>query len=138
SCSKLAPVAHAFSACGAAPSADPRRHAPGMPVNDMSRLLVVEDDPDVAELLGEVLRAHGHEVRLAENGMDGLDAVALSRPDAVLLDVEMPVLDGPGMALRLFIRDCGDEEIPIVLLSGIASLDQVARRVGTPYFLPKP
>jgi FixJ family two-component response regulator len=59
-------------------------------------------------------------------------------PDAVLLDVEMPILDGPGMAYQMFVRNCGLENIPIILLSGVVDLEQVAARVGTPYFLGKP
>lgn len=104
----------------------------------MSKLLIVEDDPDVAETLSSVLEDEGHEIQIAENGQAGLERIAESRPDAVLLDVEMPVLDGPGMAYRLFVRNSGDEQIPIVLLSGTADLKQIARCVGTPYFLGKP
>ena len=55
-----------------------------------------------------------------------------------MLDVEMPLLDGPGMALQLLIRDSGLENIPIVLVSGAAGLNAVAARVGTPYAVPKP
>jgi CheY-like chemotaxis protein len=104
----------------------------------MAELLLVEDDEDIAECLRSVLEDEGHVVRVAENGQDGLDRVTEAMPDAVLLDVEMPVLDGPGMAQRLFVRNCGHERIPIVLLSGVSDLDRIAERVGTPYFLTKP
>lgn len=104
----------------------------------MSKLLIVEDDADVAEMLSSVMEDEGHEVQIAENGQDGLERVAESRPDAVLLDVEMPVLDGPGMAYQIFVRDRGDEQIPIVLLSGVSDLERIAQQVGTPYFLGKP
>ena len=80
----------------------------------------------------------GHNVRQARNGREGLNAVAEERPDLVLLDVEMPVVTGPEMAYALFMRNCGDEKIPIVLLSGIVDLDEIATMVGTPYFLGKP
>lgn len=104
----------------------------------MSKLLVVDDDPDVAEALSSVLEDEGHEVAIAGDGQRGLEQIARSRPDAVLLDVEMPVLDGPSMVARLVARDSGDETIPIVLVSGAGELSQIARRVGTPYFLTKP
>jgi len=104
----------------------------------MPKLLVVDDDPDVAEALLSVLQDEGHEVAVAGNGERGLDQIARSRPDAVLLDVEMPILDGPSMVARLAARDSGDETIPIVLVSGAGELSQIARRVGTPYFLSKP
>jgi CheY-like chemotaxis protein len=104
----------------------------------MADLLIVDDDQDVAELLSDVLSARGHRVRIAQNGEEGLRELGSQVPDAVLLDIEMPVLDGPGMAYQMFVRDCGLEAIPIVLLSGAVGLERVAARVGTPYFLGKP
>lgn len=104
----------------------------------MADLLIVDDDMDVAELLGEALAYRGHSIRIAHDGEEGLRELAVRMPDAVLLDVEMPVLDGPGMAYQMFMRDLGLESIPIVLLSGIVDLESVAARVGTPYFLCKP
>lgn len=104
----------------------------------MADLLIVDDDIDVAELLGEALAQRGHHIRIAHDGEEGLRELASRIPDAVLLDVEMPVLDGPGMAYEMFVRDLGLESIPIVLLSGIVDLERVAARVGTPYFLGKP
>lgn len=101
-------------------------------------MLIVDDDGDIRCLLGALVQVAGHSVREARNGREGLKAVAEERPDLVLLDVEMPVVTGPEMAYALFIRDCGDEKIPIVLLSGIVGLDEVAALVGTPYFLEKP
>jgi DNA-binding response OmpR family regulator len=104
----------------------------------MADLLIVDDDRDMAELLGEALAHHGHQVRFAHDGMDGLRELATRWPDAVLLDVEMPLLDGPQMAWQMFVRDRGLETIPIILLSGVVDLERVAARVGTPYFLAKP
>ena len=104
----------------------------------MSQLLIVDDDRDVAEALSSVLEDEGHVVLIADNGEDGLERITAATPDAVLLDVEMPILDGPAMVHRLSVRDSGDEQIPIVLLSGVADLEQIARRVGTPYYLAKP
>jgi DNA-binding NtrC family response regulator len=104
----------------------------------MADILIVDDDCDLRELLAEVLSARGHQIRIASDGDEGLAALAARHPQVVLLDVEMPLLDGPGMAYQMLVRDCGLEEIPIVLLSGVVGLPAVAARVGTPYFLPKP
>jgi DNA-binding response OmpR family regulator len=104
----------------------------------MADLLIVDDDLDVAELLGEALVHRGHQIRIAHDGEAGLRELSIRLPDAVLLDVEMPVLDGPGMAYQMFVRDCGLEAIPIILLSGVIDLERVAACVGTPYFLGKP
>ena len=104
----------------------------------MAELLIVDDDEDLAELLEEALVDRGHQIRRAGNGQEGLDELARQVPDAILLDVEMPELDGPAMALQMYLRDRGLEAIPIVLVSGIVGLRDIAARVGTPYFLEKP
>lgn len=104
----------------------------------MAKLLVVDDDPDVAECLCSILEDEGHHVRVARDGREGLERIEEDKPDLALLDVEMPNLDGPGMAYALFLHNCGHELIPIVLLSGVANLKQVAERVGTAYYLAKP
>jgi DNA-binding NtrC family response regulator len=104
----------------------------------MAELLIVDDDMDMAELLGEALAHRGHQIRIAHDGEGGLRELSIRMPDAVLLDVEMPILDGPGMAYEMFVRNCGLEAIPIILLSGVVDLERVAARVGTPYFLGKP
>jgi DNA-binding NtrC family response regulator len=103
----------------------------------MAQLLVVDDDNDVATTLRLVLEQY-HAILVAENGVEGLRLLNERRPDLIMLDVEMPLLDGPGMAYQLFIEDAGREMIPIVLISGVADLERVAERVGTPYYLLKP
>jgi DNA-binding NtrC family response regulator len=104
----------------------------------MADLLVVDDDADVADSLADVLRDEGHVVRIARDGSQGLERLAERLPDAVLLDVEMPLLTGPQMAVRMFLNDCGQEEIPIILQSGVKDITATAALVQTPYFLSKP
>ncbi len=104
----------------------------------MADVLVVEDDADAADALAEVLNIEGHEVRVAFNGEHGLRLVNERAPDLVLLDIEMPILNGPGMATRMLIQDAGLEKVPIVLLSGSPNLRQVASEIGTPYLIGKP
>ncbi|MBX3197791.1 MAG: response regulator [Labilithrix sp.] len=104
----------------------------------MADLLIVDDDAETADLLSELLRFDGHVTRIATNGMEGLTLLRERRPDLVVLDVEMPALTGPEMALEMFLRDRGLENIPIILCSGVLDLDSIAAEVGTRYFLPKP
>jgi DNA-binding response OmpR family regulator len=104
----------------------------------VSDLLVVDDDRDLGELLASLLEAAGHTVRVGHDGEEGLGLVAARLPDLVLLDVEMPRLNGPEMSYQMFLHDVGQEKIPIVLLSGVTNLHLVATLVGTPYFLAKP
>jgi CheY-like chemotaxis protein len=104
----------------------------------MAHLLLVDDDGDVVEAFADHLRAEGYEVRTARTGEEGLEALRAARlPDVVVLDVDMPVLGGPGMAHQMLLHDPGEEKIPILLMSGRDDLQQIAGRMGTPYFLKK-
>jgi DNA-binding response OmpR family regulator len=104
----------------------------------MANLLIVDDDADLAGAVADVLRSEGHEVRIAKDGEDGYRNLCVEPPDLLLLDIEMPVLDGQGMAYRLLVHDAGLERIPILVLSGALHLKETASRIGTPYFLSKP
>jgi DNA-binding response OmpR family regulator len=101
-------------------------------------LLVVEDDPDLGDILGALLETQGHSVRVARNGEEGLRLVAARHPDLVLLDVEMPILTGPEMSYRMFLHDIGEDQIPVLLVSGVTNLARIADSIGTPYYLRKP
>jgi two-component system response regulator MprA len=88
------------------------------------RILVVDDEPAVRESLERTLRFEGYDVVLAADGVAALDAVTRYRPDAVVLDVLMPRLDGLSTCRRLRAR--GDD-VPILVLT---ARDGVADRVG--------
>jgi DNA-binding response OmpR family regulator len=60
------------------------------------RLLVIDDDPALAESLGDMLRCDGYEVDVARDGLEGLALVRGRRPQLVVLDLDMPGLDGEG------------------------------------------
>ena len=104
----------------------------------MAEFLIVDDNEDIATLLQLLLEGAGHRVRVAHNGEQGLAELEAGLPDVVLLDVEMPVLDGPGLAYQMFVSNCGKENLPVVLASAVADLPEVAQRVGTPYSIAKP
>ena len=87
------------------------------------RVLVIEDDADIAGVLRRSLAMDGYEVRLAGDGVQALDEAALFEPDAVVLDLGLPRLDGVEVARRL--RDGGD--VPILMLTARDALDD---RVG--------
>src|SRR5262245_34622692 len=104
----------------------------------MAEVLIVDDDRDIAEIAKVLLEGEGYEVRIAANGEEGMSALDRRLPDVVLLDIAMPLLDGPGMVYRMLVHDLGMEEIPIVLSSGAERAPEVAREIGTPYVLGKP
>jgi CheY-like chemotaxis protein len=104
----------------------------------MANVLIVDDDPQVAKVSARGLSAKGHRVRTAVTGLDGLRVLEHEPvPDCVILDVDMPVLTGPEMALEMLRHDAGLEKVPIVLVSGRGDLPEIASRVGTPYYLSK-
>ncbi|MBF6330584.1 response regulator transcription factor [Nocardia transvalensis] len=101
------------------------------------RILVVDDDRAVRESLRRSLTFNGYSVDLAVDGVDALDKVAAARPDALVLDVMMPRLDGLEVCRRL--RSTGDD-LPILVLT---ARDSVSERVagldaGADDYLPKP
>src|SRR5580692_12123993 len=78
-----------------------------------TRILVVDDDPVMREVLRSVLERAGHEVREAADGRAGLRDLYAASPDLVILDVEMPELDGWATLER--IRDLSD--VPVLMLT---------------------
>jgi two-component system response regulator MprA len=101
------------------------------------RILVVDDDRAVRESLRRSLAFNGYSVELAQDGLEALDLIATDRPDALVLDVMMPRLDGLEVCRRL--RSTGDD-LPILVLT---ARDSVSERVagldaGADDYLPKP
>ncbi|MGH7324930.1 MAG: response regulator [Candidatus Rokuibacteriota bacterium] len=81
------------------------------------RVLIVEDEPDVAELIRYNLQKEGYEVLLATNGTDALKRVRESRPDVVLLDLMVPQLNGWEICRRLK-QDPDTRGIPVIMVTG--------------------
>ena len=104
----------------------------------MADMLVVEDDLDGAEALGELLRTQGHDVRIAFDGEHGFELVRERAPDLILVDVELPRLSGPELALRIRSQAPPLARMPIVLISGSPDLERIAREAGIRHVLKKP
>ncbi|HEY8374135.1 MAG TPA: response regulator transcription factor [Pseudonocardiaceae bacterium] len=101
------------------------------------RILVVDDDRAVRESLRRSLQFNGYQVDLAADGLQALDAIAANRPDAMVLDVMMPRLDGLEVCRRL--RGTGDDLPILVLTARDAVSDRVAGLdAGADDYLPKP
>jgi two-component system response regulator MprA len=101
------------------------------------RILVVDDDRSVRESLRRSLAFNGYQVELASDGQAALDSVLAQRPDAMVLDVMMPRLDGLEVCRRM--RAAGDELPILVLTARDAVSDRVAGLdAGADDYLPKP
>jgi CheY-like chemotaxis protein len=82
----------------------------------MSKLLIVDDEVAILEALTDILSVEGYEVATAANGAEGLQQVGRDRPDLILLDLMMPVMDGQEMLRRLK-EDPALRSIPVVVMS---------------------
>ncbi|MDA8259083.1 MAG: response regulator [Betaproteobacteria bacterium] len=104
----------------------------------MPKILVVDDEVGIRELLFEILRDEGHDVQLAENAAAARVARESGRPDMVLLDIWMP--DTDGITLLKEWSGNGQLNMPVVMMSGHATIDTAveATRIGALDFLEKP
>ena len=105
----------------------------------MNRILVVEDDPDIADLIRRYLQRGGFEVEIHASGRDALAAVGSSPPDLILLDMRMPRMTGLE-ACRALKAQPGTASIPVVFLSGRGLDDEVQSGLdaGALAFIVKP
>jgi len=127
-------------------SADPARPeaGPGTSPGPASsparpRALVVDDAPDVAEMVGVMLTVAGYEVETALSAPDALDLAGRSRFDVVISDIGMPFMNGYELAERLRLTP-GYEAVPLIAVTGFTMYDDRARALtaGFDDFLTKP
>ncbi len=99
-------------------------------------VLVVDDDPDILEAICDILEAEGYRVARARHGEEALERVEAQRPDVILLDLMMPVMDGVAFAQALRLRPAVSD-VPIVVISADGN-PQRAAAVGATGYLAKP
>ena len=106
------------------------------PVTGKARVLIVEDNSDVRRLYAIGLNQRGFEVKLAANGAEAAERIVAERPDVILLDWVMPLMDGRELLRKL--SGNGDASIPIIVISGQPAPppDQLDPRIRT--WLTKP
>lgn len=99
------------------------------------RILIIDDDPAIRAIIGEVLTEEGYAVESASNGAEGLAAVERMLPALVLLDTRMPVLDGWGFARA--VREHGID-LPIVVMTAAQDAVRWSQEIGVQWTLAKP
>lgn len=99
-------------------------------------VLVVDDDVDIREAVSDALEMSGYRVVTACHGAEGLQRVAEARPDLVLLDLSMPVMDGARFAEALRCQE-GGGDIPLVVVSADGNPKRAAQ-LGAQAYLAKP
>jgi DNA-binding response OmpR family regulator len=89
----------------------------------LAKVLIVDDDPDVVRTFAHMLRLEGYEVLTAFDGETALREIETSRPDAVLLDLRMPLTDGLTFLRRLRARE-GQRHTPVAIVTADYAVDE--------------
>ena len=101
------------------------------------KLLLIEDDEHVAQVLAEAFASQGHATAIRYTGEEGLAYLTRERPDAVVLDIRLPRLNG--VAVLRQIR-ATDPALPVIIMTGLATPGEIAevRRLGVTEIIEKP
>lgn len=102
-------------------------------------ILLVDDEPDIRAVVGARLTSMGFNVLLAKDGQEGLDLARKESPDAILLDLMLPKLDGHKVC-RMLKFDKSFQHIPVIIFSAKeGEVDKkLAEQAGADAYLPKP
>jgi DNA-binding response OmpR family regulator len=103
----------------------------------LGKVLVVDDEPEVRQLLGDFLSGRGYEVLVAATGGEALDAVGGGRPDLVLLDVAMPGMDGVETLRRIVVSD---PSLPVIMVTANSDIRLTSKllAMGAADYICKP
>ncbi len=103
----------------------------------LGKVLIVDDEPEVRQVLREFLVSRGYDVALAESGVKALDAMDEERPDLVLLDVMMPGMDGVETLNRIGALDL---PVPVIMVTANADISVTSKllAMGAVDYIPKP
>ena len=103
------------------------------------RILVVEDQPDNRQIIRDMLADTGYEIAEAENGEEALAAITKQRPDLILMDIQLPIMDGYA-ATRRIKTDPALKSIPVIAVTSYAlsGEEKKAREAGCDDYVPKP
>ena len=104
-----------------------------------SCILVVEDQEDNRQILRDLLGNAGYQLIEAENGEQALAAITKQRPDLILMDIQLPIMDGYAAARRIK-ADPALRAIPIIAVTSYAlnGEERIARAAGCDDYVPKP
>ena len=101
------------------------------------KILVVDDDREVRMATRDFLTSKGHDVTLAEDGVQALKLLATVKPDVVLLDVAMPEMDGMETLRRIV---AGYPNLPVIIVTANADIEITSKvlQLGAADYVPKP
>ncbi len=105
----------------------------------MIKILLIEDNPEIRENMGEILDLAGYEVYTAENGKEGVATALREKPDLILCDIMMPVLDGYGV-LHMVQKHADLQSIPFIFLTARSERSEIRKgmELGADDYITKP
>lgn len=108
-------------------------------INKDKKVLLVEDNEDNRMVYSTILRHYGYQVLEAVTGPEGLEMARREKPDLILMDISIPIIDG-WQVVRLLKSDAGTERIPTIALTAHALVSdrELAYAVGCDGYLAKP
>lgn len=86
-----------------------------------TKILIVEDEKIIRKTYADELRDHGFSMLIAGNGREGLELALLEKPDLILLDILMPIMDGLTMMSKLRKKNLYGKNVPIILLTNLSA-----------------
>jgi CheY-like chemotaxis protein len=105
--------------------------------NDMAKILLIDDDPDIRTVMGMILKKEGYEVTTASRREEALEKLAVEKPSLILLDVLLSGADGRELCREIKASDT-TKNIPVIMLSGHPGAAQQFETYGANDFLAKP
>jgi DNA-binding response OmpR family regulator len=93
---------------------------------DKTKILVVDDEPNIVQTLQDRLEMNEYQVVTAGNGREGLEKVEQEKPDVILLDVIMPIMDGHEM-LEMLRKQPGGRDVSVIMLTARSQTQDIAR-----------
>jgi CheY-like chemotaxis protein len=103
----------------------------------MKKILVIDDQPEVLELLGDLLKHNKYEVLTATEGVEGLAKAQSHKPDLIILDIAMPVMDGYDFMKELRTDD-ELKNVPVIIITGRVQLKEIFEEQGIHDYIMKP
>lgn len=101
------------------------------------KILVVEDDTDIARNLKELLESEGYQVTVSKNGKEALVSLQTETPNLIILDLMMPIMDGFGFR-QIQRSDPRISQIPIIVMSADGHVEDKKLQLGVTDFIRKP
>lgn len=107
-------------------------------MKEAKKILVVEDEVDIVDLLQSLLKSEGYEVACAYNGEDALKMIRHFQPDLILLDMNMPHMGGISFYHEIYDHECERAKYPVLVLTGRTNMERLFSELNVDGFLTKP